>query len=283
MDSFPVWGTWEPQVGGWPRPRLTIRGLAEPDSSLSPGFMEWRWGEAQDKAPQGEEQRDSNGRGTEYHTHLWGQSRGRQRDRDGEAGRPGGTPRHPPHLQHACTHRDRDTWGILGHIHHWQTHTLSGRRRVALARQLLSSFGVTFLTEKPKHQPPEVASGPLAKHLPTQHPGGDWKQEWMEPQSRGRERPLPESCAPNRETSSGAPFLLSSLGRGSQGRRAKKVPGLGGREGAQHSVPPWEQPGLREQARRPAASPQVAAHPRSQSTGGAWLLSPIWASCARLL
>lgn len=121
-------------------------------------------------------------------------------------------------------------------------HTLSGKPRVALAWQSLSSFGVTFPAEKPKHRPPEVVSGPFAKHLPNQHPEETGSRKDRAQQSRGREGPLPESCAPTRETVQEL-CSCSAPGQRVPGLKSREGTRSGGCEGAQHGAPPQEQPG----------------------------------------
>lgn len=101
------------------------------------------------------------------------------------------------------------------------------------ARQLLSSFSVTFPMEKPKHQPPEVVSGSFARN-PREPRRRPERRGGREQQSRGREGPLSAPSAPNlpqpQETTSQAPALLGGLGQGSQGGRVRREPGLGGQK-----------------------------------------------------
>lgn len=102
---------------------------------------------------------------------------------------------------------------------------------MAWAWQLLSSLSVTVPTEKPKHQPLRW----FLAHLPSTSPE----------QSRGKEGPLPAPAppvCPGPGNNFGSSALLSCLGKGPQGCRAEREPGLGGQEGAWHSVPPWEWP-----------------------------------------
>lgn len=90
----------------------------------------------------------------------------KQRRGSRETWRGSKTPSPPPN---ACAHRGRtpggfwDTYTTGGCE---ETHTLSGRQGVALAWQLLSSSGVTFLSEKPKHQPQKW----FLAHLPSTSP-----------------------------------------------------------------------------------------------------------------
>lgn len=61
--------------------------------------------------------------------------------------------------------------------------------------------------------------------------------------------------AQSQETTSEAPALLSCLGKGPQGCRAEREPGLGGQEGSWHSVPSWEWPRGTEPSEKAWSSP----------------------------